>query len=81
MSFYVAMDMQEKVELVPGCIVYIAPWQLDEAVASSGGRPARLFWALLSVFFNNHTLVQSSALESRCHPAIDPNIRDTCISK
>jgi len=70
-----------KVELVPGYNVYIAPRQLHEAVASSEGRPTRLIRELLLVFFNNHILAQSSALGSRCHPAIDPNIRDACISK
>jgi len=73
--------MQEKVELVPGYNVYTTPRQLHEAVASSGRRPTRLIQALLSVFFNNHTLDRSSALGSRYHPAIDPNIRDVCISK
>jgi len=75
------MQLQEKVELVPGYNVYISPRQLDEVVSASGGRPTRLMRALLTAFFNNKTLASSCALGSRERPAINPNIRDACISK
>ena len=73
--------LRRKFELVRGYNVYITPRQLDEAVASSGGRPTKLIRALLMVYFDNNTLASSSALGSRDRPAIDPNIRDACISK
>ena len=74
-------QLQEKVELVEGYNVFISPRQLDEVVASGGGRPTRLIRGLLTAFFDNNTLASSSALGSRIYPAIDPNIRDACISK
>lgn len=70
-----------KIELVPGYDVYVAPRQLDEVVAACGGRATKLMRGLLSVFFEPHVLAKSSALGSRGNEPLDKDTLAACISK
>ena len=56
-----ASAYSDKVELVAGYGVWLTVRQLDEAVAASNGKATKLSHALLTVFFETHTLAQSSA--------------------
>ena len=69
------------VELVDGYGVNITRHQLDEIESYSDGSPTKMVRKLMSVFFNEEVLAQSSCYGSRENKQLDEDIVAACISK
>ena len=69
------------VELVPGYGVNISRRQIDEVESCCDKSPTKLMRKLMSVFFNEEVLAQSSCYGSRDNKKLDEDIVAACISK